>query len=165
MAVGKLLLSELAPLVTAQQGAVYQMQGAAGDAPGGLVLLAGYATADDQIRRIDVGRGLVGQCALEKQRILLTQVPDGYARVESSLGSAPPANTRSRPGWVAMSSLPSGVWAMLPAERDFSPLALGISEEAKRDRVTTPKSGRGIEDGRRNFAPPPTDCICAYLIL
>lgn len=30
------------------------------------------------------------------------------------------------------------VWAMLPAERDFSPLALGISEEAKRDRVTLP---------------------------
>lgn len=32
----------------------------------------------------------------------------------------------------------SQVWAVLPAERDFSPLALGISEEAKRDRVTLP---------------------------
>ena len=30
------------------------------------------------------------------------------------------------------------VWALLPAERDFAPLALGISEEAKRDRVTLP---------------------------
>ena len=30
------------------------------------------------------------------------------------------------------------VWALLPAERDFSPLALGISDEAKRDRVTLP---------------------------
>jgi Tfp pilus assembly protein PilO len=30
------------------------------------------------------------------------------------------------------------VWAALPAERDFSPLALGISEEAKRDRVALP---------------------------
>ena len=30
------------------------------------------------------------------------------------------------------------VWATLPAERDFSPLALGISEEAKRDHVTLP---------------------------
>ena len=27
---------------------------------------------------------------------------------------------------------------MLPAERDFTPLALGISDEAKRDRVTLP---------------------------
>jgi len=32
----------------------------------------------------------------------------------------------------------SRVWALLPAERDFTPLALGISEEAKRDRVTLP---------------------------
>lgn len=30
------------------------------------------------------------------------------------------------------------VWALLPAERDFAPLALGIAEEAKRDRVTMP---------------------------
>jgi hypothetical protein len=30
------------------------------------------------------------------------------------------------------------VWAVLPAERDFGPLALGISEEAKRDRVMLP---------------------------
>lgn len=32
----------------------------------------------------------------------------------------------------------SRVWAALPAERDFTPLALGISDEAKRDRVTLP---------------------------
>lgn len=32
----------------------------------------------------------------------------------------------------------SRVWAVLPAEQDFAPLALGISEEAKRDRVTLP---------------------------
>ncbi len=32
----------------------------------------------------------------------------------------------------------SQVWAVLPAERDFAPLALGISEEAKRDRITLP---------------------------
>ncbi|MFY4729995.1 type 4a pilus biogenesis protein PilO [Nitrospira sp. BLG_2] len=32
----------------------------------------------------------------------------------------------------------SRVWAVLPAERDFTPLALGISDEAKRVRVTLP---------------------------
>ena len=32
----------------------------------------------------------------------------------------------------------SRVWAALPAERDFALLALGISDEAKRDRVTLP---------------------------
>lgn len=30
------------------------------------------------------------------------------------------------------------VWAVLPLERDFAPLALGITEEAKRNRVTLP---------------------------
>lgn len=32
----------------------------------------------------------------------------------------------------------SRVWAVLPAERDFTPLALGISDEAKRAQVTLP---------------------------
>jgi HAMP domain-containing protein/CheY-like chemotaxis protein/signal transduction histidine kinase len=89
--VGKLLLSELAPLVNAQQGTMYQMQGGA-DAPPTLMLLAGYATDEEQVKWIHAGRGLVGQCALEKQRILLTSVPDGYTRVHSSLGGALPAN-------------------------------------------------------------------------
>ncbi|MCE9534990.1 MAG: hypothetical protein K8R65_01085, partial [Nitrospirae bacterium] len=30
------------------------------------------------------------------------------------------------------------VWSVLPGERDFAPLALGITEEAKRDRVILP---------------------------
>ncbi len=35
-------------------------------------------------------RGLVGQCAVEKQRILLNHVPADYTRVSSSLGQAVP---------------------------------------------------------------------------
>jgi HAMP domain-containing protein/CheY-like chemotaxis protein/signal transduction histidine kinase len=88
--VGKLLLSELAPLVSAQQGAVYQMLSDISDTAPALSLLAGYAIGDDQARRIEVGRGLVGQCALEKQRILLTKVPRSYTAVHSSLGSSRP---------------------------------------------------------------------------
>jgi HAMP domain-containing protein/CheY-like chemotaxis protein/signal transduction histidine kinase len=90
--VGKLLLSELAPLVNAQQGSVYQMSPDISDTAPALSLLAGYAIGDEQARRIEVGQGLVGQCALEKQRILLTKVPRGYARVTSSLGGARPKN-------------------------------------------------------------------------
>ena len=37
-------------------------------------------------------KGLVGQCALEKQRILLNEIPSGYTRVQSSLGEAAPAS-------------------------------------------------------------------------
>ncbi len=90
--VGQLLLSELAPLVNAQQGAIYQTVADASDAAPALSLLAGYAVGDQQASRIQLGQGLVGQCALEKQRILLTKVPRNYTKVSSSLGAARPKN-------------------------------------------------------------------------
>jgi CheY-like chemotaxis protein/HAMP domain-containing protein len=88
--VGRMLLSELAPLVNAQHGTVYQMESSP-DRPG-LWLLASYARGGKQPERIALGEGLVGQCALEKQRILLERVPKNYARIQSSLGNATPAN-------------------------------------------------------------------------
>ncbi len=92
--VGRMLLSELAPLVNAQQGTVYQMLTEVTELSSrpALWLLAGYAQRDGQPTRIEVGDGLVGQCALEKQRILLTRVPRNYTRIHSSLGAAQPAN-------------------------------------------------------------------------
>jgi len=38
------------------------------------------------------GEGLVGQCAVEKQRIWLTNVPRDYIAISSGLGAAPPTN-------------------------------------------------------------------------
>jgi len=60
--VGKLLLSELAPLVNAQQGIVYVMDGAT--AAPCLKELASYADdahEDREPRRYRMGEGLVGQ--------------------------------------------------------------------------------------------------------
>ncbi|MCK6551430.1 response regulator, partial [Myxococcota bacterium] len=92
--VGKMLLSELAPLVEAQQGAIYQMERDGSDAADGgapaLRLLASYARRPDQPERIVLGVGLVGQAAAEKQRILLGDVPPGYTQIHSSLGTASP---------------------------------------------------------------------------
>jgi HAMP domain-containing protein/signal transduction histidine kinase/CheY-like chemotaxis protein len=88
-AVGKMLLSELVPLVNAQQGTIYQVDASNPEASV-LRLLAGYAQRSDIAKVIPSGVGLVGQCAVEKQRILLTDVPSGYAHVNSSLGEAPP---------------------------------------------------------------------------
>jgi len=89
--VGQMLLSELAPLVYAQQGAIYQM---ADDEDGRPVLrlLAGYAQRPGQPETVAAGEGLVGQCAVEKQRILLTDTPRGYTSIRSSLGEAAPAS-------------------------------------------------------------------------
>src|SRR5205814_2055393 len=57
-----------------------------------LSLLAGYAIGDKQAKQIEVGQGLVGQCAMEKQRILITKVPQNYTTIHSSLGGARPQN-------------------------------------------------------------------------
>ena len=57
-----------------------------------LRLLTGYAQRPGQPEHIALGDGLVGQCAVEKERILLNDVPSGYTRVHSSLGEAIPAS-------------------------------------------------------------------------
>ena len=79
--VGKLLLSELAPLVNAQQGAVYQMLSDVADTVAGAVAAGRLRDRRRSGRRASrSGKGLVGQCALEKQRILLTKVPRSYTQ-------------------------------------------------------------------------------------
>jgi CheY-like chemotaxis protein len=89
--VGKMLLSELSPLVNAQQGTIYQMDASVPKRPV-LRLLAAYAHQPGLPEMIASGEGLVGQCAEEKQRILLNDVPPGYTRVNSSLGAAVPVS-------------------------------------------------------------------------
>lgn len=42
--------------------------------------------------RFDIGEGLIGQAALEKETIEITNVPDGYLDIESGLGVAKPAH-------------------------------------------------------------------------
>jgi HAMP domain-containing protein/signal transduction histidine kinase/CheY-like chemotaxis protein len=90
--VGRLILSELAPVVTAQYAVFYVLD--AGREPAQLTLLASYAAQDQENlrRQIGLGEGLIGQCALEKQKILLNNVPPGYIRISSGLGDAPPQN-------------------------------------------------------------------------
>jgi HAMP domain-containing protein/CheY-like chemotaxis protein len=100
LTVGRMILSELAPVVSAQQGVFYIMD-ANGDGNGNgeqseaeLRLLASYAYRERKgvNNRFKLGEGLVGQAALEKERILLTNVPDDYVQISSGLGEAPPKN-------------------------------------------------------------------------
>ena len=58
-------------------------------------------------------------------------------RLESEWASARQRLMHHREARRAKKDL-SQVWALLPDERDFAPLALGISEEAKRARVVLP---------------------------
>jgi HAMP domain-containing protein/CheY-like chemotaxis protein/signal transduction histidine kinase len=89
--VGKTLLSELAPLVNAHQAVIYQMET---EDEAKLVLLSAYAgdRADGHLRRVDLGDGLVGQCAIEKRRILIRDLVDSKVTIRSGLFEAVPRN-------------------------------------------------------------------------
>jgi HAMP domain-containing protein/CheY-like chemotaxis protein/signal transduction histidine kinase len=91
--VGRMLLSELAPLVNAQQGVIYQMEGDSNDPEGRLLLLSTFADSPEgHIREIRIGEGLVGQCAAEKRRMLITELPKKTAPIRSGLFKAVPKN-------------------------------------------------------------------------
>src|SRR5262249_3235503 len=94
LAVARMILSELAPVVSAQQGVFYIIDNVDGGNEPELKLLASYAYRDRKgaNKRFKLGEGLVGQAALEKERILLTRVPRDYVKISSGLGAAPPRN-------------------------------------------------------------------------
>jgi CheY-like chemotaxis protein/GAF domain-containing protein/HAMP domain-containing protein len=91
-AVTKLILSELAPLISAHHGVFYMMDSQDADARLRMIASYGYRSSRKLPTSFLPGEGLVGQCALEKSRIWLTDVPRDYIQVSSGLGAAPPTN-------------------------------------------------------------------------
>jgi HAMP domain-containing protein/signal transduction histidine kinase/CheY-like chemotaxis protein len=86
--VGQMLLTELAPLVNAHQGTIYHLT--TEEDQTALKLLSSYAHGGNTriSDSIAPGEGLLGQCALEKRRILLTNVNPEFINISSSLGEA-----------------------------------------------------------------------------
>jgi CheY-like chemotaxis protein/signal transduction histidine kinase/HAMP domain-containing protein len=86
--VSRMILSELAPLVSAHHGIFYIMDNSANQ----LQMLSTYAFTERKnlANRIKLGDGLVGQSALERQKILITNVPSDYVRISSGLGESSP---------------------------------------------------------------------------
>ena len=89
---GETLLSEFAPLVNAHQGVIYIVGYSDGERY--LEQLASYADArsEDKPRRYRFGEGFVGECAVQRQRLLLSRVPPDSVRVSSGLVDATPRN-------------------------------------------------------------------------
>ncbi|MFO1162441.1 MAG: response regulator [Reyranellaceae bacterium] len=89
--VGRLMLSELAPLVEAHQAVIYQT---VIDAEGGddvLNLLSVYA--DSRVghpETIRIGEGLIGQCAADRRQILISDMPPTIHPITSGLFQAAP---------------------------------------------------------------------------
>ncbi len=90
--VSRLIMSELTPLVSAHHGAFFIMDNDAGSPLLRLISSYAYRARKHVGNRFAIGEGLVGQAALEKQPILLQNVPDDYIQITSGLGEAPPRN-------------------------------------------------------------------------
>ncbi|HWM86706.1 MAG TPA: response regulator, partial [Kofleriaceae bacterium] len=98
VSVAQQILSELAPLVDAQHGVFYiaerEDRADGSEMEVVLKLLASYALQQRKgaATVFSLGQGLIGQCAFEKQKILLTQLPAGYLQIQSGLGQSAPLN-------------------------------------------------------------------------
>ena len=90
--VGRMLLSELAPLVNAQQGVIYQMEtrrvGGHGAALGVCRRWRRRPSAPPE----ELAKGLVGQCAAEKRRMLITDLPTRPSRFVRDCSKSVPRN-------------------------------------------------------------------------
>ncbi|WP_426485366.1 HAMP domain-containing protein [Flavobacterium sp. 2] len=91
-AVTKKILSELAAVVTAQHGLFYILEEGEDFMDSKLNLIASYAyiKRKDSITQYAMGEGLIGQVAIEKERLILSNVPKDYIRINSGLGDAKP---------------------------------------------------------------------------
>jgi two-component sensor histidine kinase/HAMP domain-containing protein len=89
---GRLLLSELAPLLGAQLGVIYRLETEKGASY--LKVLAAYADDDGRLysERIPLGAGPIGQCAIDKRRLLITQMPTHTVPTGFSMFKAAPQN-------------------------------------------------------------------------
>ncbi|MDQ6744449.1 MAG: HAMP domain-containing protein [Actinomycetota bacterium] len=92
-AVTQLIISEVTPTVSAQHGAFFLAEaGPRGTAELVLAASYGYTPRRSELRsRFEIGEGLVGQAAMERKTIALTDLPPGYIKVGSGLGDAPAA--------------------------------------------------------------------------
>ncbi|MEA3122883.1 MAG: hypothetical protein QOH33_2473, partial [Paraburkholderia sp.] len=89
--VGRLLLTELTPLVNAHMGVIYQVENE--DNPH-LQLLSAYA-GDGTIPHqqfVQFGEGLVGQCAMDKRQRLVSDIPTDAIPINSVLLRVVPKN-------------------------------------------------------------------------
>ena len=97
---GNTLLAEFAPLVNAHQGVIYIVDYEEGERY--LKQLASYADVREspEPRRYRFGEGFVGECAVQRQRMLLARVPADAIRLGAGLVEAPAAQRHRAAGAV-----------------------------------------------------------------
>ncbi len=126
LTVARQVLSELAVVVDAQHGAFYM----ATEGENGLRLRLfssyAYTRRKELANEFSLGEGLVGQTALEKKRILLTNVPLDYVQVSSALGRHAPLSIAVVP--ILFEGEVKGV-IELASFQEFSPIQLDFLDQ------------------------------------
>ncbi|MEA2891024.1 MAG: hypothetical protein QOI05_1817, partial [Bradyrhizobium sp.] len=89
--VGRLLLTELTPLVNAHIGVIYQVENEDSPQLRLLSAYAGDATIPHQ-QYVQFGEGLVGQCAMDKRQRLVSDIPPDATPINSALLRVVPKN-------------------------------------------------------------------------
>jgi HAMP domain-containing protein/CheY-like chemotaxis protein/signal transduction histidine kinase len=89
--VGRLLLTELTPLVNAHMGVIYQVENEGNPQ---LRLLSAYAGdgANPHPQFVQFGDGLIGQSAMDKRQRLVSDIPDNAVSINSALLRVLPKN-------------------------------------------------------------------------
>jgi HAMP domain-containing protein/CheY-like chemotaxis protein/signal transduction histidine kinase len=89
--VGRLLLTELTPLVNAHMGVIYQVDG---EVSPQLRLLSAYAgdRVSPHQQTVQFGEGLIGQCAMDKRHRLVSDIPNDTVPINSALLRVAPKN-------------------------------------------------------------------------
>ncbi len=123
-ALGSVLLSELAPLVHAQQGVMYVVDEAGGGAR--LRRVAGYAHAGGGNDVLDLREGLIGQCAAQGEMIVVSGIAEGSTRIRSGLLELVPRSMVVLP--VMFENQPKAV-IELASLGDFAPSHLAFLEQ------------------------------------
>ncbi len=88
MTLGNNIISFVSKYLNAQIGAIYHLT------EDKLKLMGSYAYSrrKNLSNEINIGEGLVGQAVLEKQTIIITNIPDNYIKVHSGIGESAPLN-------------------------------------------------------------------------
>lgn len=88
---GKNVISFLSKYIGALMGTIYQVDF---NSDKSLEMVGSYAyhRRKGDRSKIQFGEGLIGQCALEKEIIIFSNVPDDYVAINSSLGETTPRN-------------------------------------------------------------------------
>jgi CheY-like chemotaxis protein/signal transduction histidine kinase/CHASE3 domain sensor protein len=117
------IIHQVCHYLQVQLGALYLADGHS------LTLAGSYAySSHHATNRFKFGEGLVGQAAVEKQRLIITDVPEGYITVRSGLGEIAPRHILIFPfmykgqvlGVIELGTLSS----FMPGQIDFLQIAL-----------------------------------------